>query len=145
MRSTERLDAKNPKPFGVGMKGVSAIKISKDRPGQLRANGVSSTNGLYWYGDLVLDSENDEYAHIAIYPPIDAVSEPQNVRPIELMKQISNLLAGKPDGLSQRMIRSALRGKMTRRIEALDLLILDGYVTVDTPHKLIRPFVEPPK
>jgi hypothetical protein len=135
----------NRKPFGVGMKGVSAIKISKDRPGQLRANGVSSTNGLYWYGDLVLDSENDDYAHIAIYPPIDAASEPQNARPIELMKQISDLLAGKPDGLSQRMIRSALRGKMTRRIEALDLLILDGYVTGDTPHKLIRPFVEHPK
>ena len=45
----------NRSAFGVGITGRSTIRVAKDRPGQLRKHALSSSGGLHWMGDLVLD------------------------------------------------------------------------------------------
>ena len=44
--------------------------------------------------------------------------------------------------LSQRKILAAVPGKREYNIKALDLLILDGYVSEKTPHTLLKPYNE---
>jgi hypothetical protein len=128
----------NRQPFGVGVVGRSTVRIAKDRPAQLRKNALSSGEGLHWYGDLVLASKDEDLADMAIFPPIERDG---NDRPIDLMVKISELLAKYDDGLSQKRVRAGVSGKTDRIIRALDLLILDGYVSDKTPHKLLKPFV----
>ena len=60
------------------------------------------------------------------------------------MVKISKLLADNGE-LSQRKILSAISGKTDTKRHALDLLIMDGYVSDTPPHKVIRPLMEPPK
>jgi hypothetical protein len=45
--------AENIEPMGVGLRGVSRLRIAKERPGLLRAHGSPSA-GLRWIGDFVL-------------------------------------------------------------------------------------------
>lgn len=128
----------NRQPFGIGLTGRSTVKISKDRPGQLRRVALPTSGGLHWYADLVLDSRSDHSATITIEPPGDA--QPRTAwRPTVLMQRISDLLQEKGP-LAQRAILTAATGNRTKLKEALDFLILDGYVEEKTPHALIRPF-----
>jgi AAA domain len=131
----------NRMPFGVGLTGRSTIKITKDRPGQLRPHGVPSSSGLYWYGDLVLESHDRDFGEVSVEPPHERVQE---FRPTALMKQISDLLAAKGP-LSKNKIETAIRGKTEYKRQALTLLIIDGYVSdrdARHPHELLRPFEE---
>jgi hypothetical protein len=132
----------NRHPFGVGRTGRSTVRVAKDRPGQLRRNALPSGNGLHWYGDLVLKSVDEDFAEVTIYPPTER--DDNDDRPTGLMLKISKLLADNGE-LSQRKILSAISGKTDTKRQALDLLIMDGYVSETTPHKVIRPFMEPPK
>ncbi|WP_447646758.1 AAA family ATPase [Nocardioides zeae] len=131
----------NRKAFGVGITGKSSVKIAKDRPGQLRKHALTAAGGLHWFGDLVLDSRDEGFAEVEVVAP-----EPRDgsteFRPTAVMAKVSKALAehGKP--MSQRVLRTAVGGKGTVVTDALNFLILDGYVTEKTPHELIKPYVE---
>lgn len=131
----------NRTPFGVGVTGRSTIKITKDRPGQLRQHGLSSGSGMHWYGDLVLESKGEDLAEISIKPPhaFDAA-----FRPTKIMVAISDLLDSKGP-LSQRVIRDLIGGRGQTVSRAISLLIADGYVDNKSPHKLLKPFREDSK
>jgi hypothetical protein len=129
----------NRQPFGVGMTGRSTIKITKDRPGQLRTHGQPGGGSLFWYGDLVMESHGRDFAEVSVEPPHEGTDD---FRPTALMMQISRLLAEKGP-LSKNKIETAIRGKTDYKRQALTLLILDGYVSdgdAKHPHKLLRPF-----
>jgi hypothetical protein len=128
----------NRTPFGVGLTGRSTIKIAKDRPGQLRKNALSSSGGTHWYGDLVLHSHGEEFAEVSIEAPIERVGD---FRPTVLMTRVSEALA-KNGALSQRKVITAVGGNRQSVIDALNFLILDGYVTEQTPHKLVQPYTD---
>ncbi|MFD3929562.1 DNA primase [Streptomyces sp. NPDC058614] len=60
----------NRRPFGVGVTGKSTIRVAKDRPGQIRKNGLPHSSGMHWYADLVVKSESAEFAEAHLYAPM---------------------------------------------------------------------------
>lgn len=57
-------------PFGIGLTGRSRVRISKDRPAQIRRHALPGSNGaLHWYGDLVVKSYDATFAEARLYPP----------------------------------------------------------------------------
>ncbi|WP_405841578.1 AAA family ATPase [Streptomyces sp. NBC_01518] len=65
----------NRRPFGIGVTGKSTIRVAKDRPGQIRKNGLSHSSGMHWYADLVVKSESAEFAEAHLYAPIQRDEE----------------------------------------------------------------------
>ncbi|OBB95389.1 hypothetical protein [Mycobacterium sp. 852002-40037_SCH5390672] len=127
----------NRRPFGVGIQGVSTIRIAKDRPGQLRKHALPNATGLHWFADLVLDSTLAEgHTEAAIIMPN---SDPSK-RPTRVMARISETLARHPAGLAQRVICDVVQGKTDTIRIALSHLIAEGHVSNSTPHKLLKPF-----
>lgn len=128
----------NRTPFGIGVIGRSTIKIAKDRPGQLRRNALASSGGMFWYGDLVLESHDETFAEVSIEPPVD---NGDNWRPTGIMTKIAAALT-EHGALSQRRLLTAIKGNKSNAIDALNYMILDGFVSEQTPHELVRPYVE---
>lgn len=129
----------NRQPFGVGITGRSTLRIAKDRPGQLRRHGLPGSGGTHWYGDLVLNSHAEDFAEVTIEPPSDRADD---FRPTVLMQRVAEAL-DQHGPLAQRRLCAAVTGKTPSIRQALDCLILDGYVSEQTPHRLLKPY--PPK
>jgi hypothetical protein len=127
----------NTKPFGVGLTGRSRILITKDRPGQLRTHSLPSTHGLRTYGDLVLTSHGEDSATVKIWPPKEW-GDDQQERPVVFMTRIAEVLAERGEIPSKAQLEKAVTGKAETIRDALDWLILDGYVTPKPPYKLIK-------
>lgn len=130
----------NRKPFGIGRTGVSTIKVAKDRPGQLRKNSKPSANGLFWYGDLTLESHDAAFAELVITAPPEQV-EDKVFRPTAAMERIWNFIHSKaPEkGVSGRQVQDVLKGNASTNRSALALLELEGHIT-PTPHKALKPY-----
>ena len=126
----------NRHPFGVGLTGRSTIKITKDRPGQLRPHGLPSSGGLHWYGDLVLKSHDRDFAEVLVEPPHEKA---ENFRPTVVMAKVAAALT-EHGAMSKRSLRLVVQGKHEIKDQALEYLILGGYVTKETPHALIKPY-----
>jgi hypothetical protein len=127
----------NRQPFGIGITGRSTVKISKDRPGQLRRNALPSGGGLHWYGDLVLESKDEDLAEVSVHPPIE---RDENFRPTIYMQRIADAITREGSIQSKRQLESLVRGKAETKREALDWLIQDGYVTAKAPFTMIQPY-----
>jgi hypothetical protein len=61
----------NIAPFGRGLRGASSIYVTKDRPGQLRAEGtpVKGVAGKTFIGVLAVDATGDSPDFLTFYPP----------------------------------------------------------------------------
>jgi hypothetical protein len=125
-------------PFGIGLTGRSAVLISKDRPGQLRKHGHRRKDGLTHFADLTVTSHDQVHAEFEILPPEERSSE---FRPTTLMQKISDAL-DKHGAMSQRQIIATVGGKRDYVINALALLQRDGYVSNETPHRLLNTYTE---
>lgn len=125
----------NRTPFGVGITGRSTVKIAKDRPGQLRKRALPSSGGMFWAGDLVLTSHAEGFAEVEVAAPEERAAG--DFRPTVLMSRV--MAAVEEHGpMSKRKIRAAMGGKATTADRALDLLILDGYLSEQTPHTKLK-------
>ena len=133
----------NREPFGIGRTGRSRLLIRKDRPGQLRRQAVPAHDGLFWYADLVVQSHGENFAEISLPAPEERSAAP--FRPTAIMTRISAALAEITGGLSGNAIEGAVKGKRDTVRYALELLISEGYVSVERRgnakiHKLVNPF-----
>lgn len=126
----------NRSPFGIGLTGRSTVKIAKDRPGQLRRNGLASSGGMHWYGDLVLDSQDEAWCQVSIEAPTERGDD---FRPTVLMGRIAKALEAHGP-LSGKKLEAAITGKATSIRQAITFLQLDGYVSDSTPHRLVKPY-----
>lgn len=126
----------NRQPFGIGVAGRSTIRIAKDRPGQLRRHALASSGGQHWFGDLVLTSHSEAVAEVALAAPLEQAEE---FRPTVLMTRIADAIT-EYGPLSQRRLLTAVGGKRDNAIKALHFLQLDGYVSEQTPHELLKPY-----
>ncbi len=128
----------NRKPFGVGLTGKSTIRIAKDRPGQLRRHSLPGA--MAWFGDLVLTSHADEFSEVQVEAPVARTAA--DSKPTLLMSRVAQVMteAGKP--LSQRQIIGLIGGRREYVIKALSHLQVEGYVSDETPHSLLRPYVQ---
>jgi Bifunctional DNA primase/polymerase, N-terminal/AAA domain len=136
--------AENIEPMGVGLHGVTRLRIAKDRPGQLRAHGLPSA-GLRWIGDFILDTGIlEEPAWIR--PPVEVAKVAEDWRPTEVMRMVCDAMtkAYKPLPATGIYDRVKARANITRR--ALAILVDEKYVE-ETPgprgaklHTLIKPY-----
>lgn len=128
----------NRTPLGIGLTGRSTIRIAKDRPGQLRRHGLPSSGGLWWFGDLILDSHDESFADISVAVP---ESKPaSDFRPTHLMAAIAKVLA-EHEALSKHKIEALVTGRAASIRQALALLQVDGYVSDATPHHMLKPYL----
>ena len=130
----------NRQPFGIGVTGRSTLKIAKDRPGQLRRNAMDK-----WYADLVLASDADGKAEVTIESAQQRVEELESVepfRPTTLMEKVSKYIEGGGQADSQNRIIGGVSGKRDYVIAALRALIVEGYVSDETPHESLKPYRE---
>lgn len=127
----------NRKPFGHGLMGISTVKIAKDRPGELRSNGLPGKEGLFWFADLKLTSHAEGFLEVEVLAP--AERDGSAVRPTKVMAAICVALADK-GSMSQRQIEAVVTGKSKTIRDAIALLQVEGYVTNGTPVTLIKPF-----
>lgn len=143
------LIAEGVEPAGVGLRGVSRLRIAKDRPGQLRAHGLPSAGGLRWVGDFVLDTR-DPVDPAFIRPPAEAAKAADDWRPTEVMRKISAALTKADQPLTQTGIEARVTARATITRRALAVLIDEGHINVsDGPrnsklHSLTKPYDSDP-
>lgn len=136
------------RPFGKGVCGRSTVRVSKDRPAQLRQHGLPGKDGAVWLADLVVDATVSGFVDVALVAPQPAGERERTFRPTELMTLLSKALAAAPGPLSKNALRAAVKGRNDVKDLALELLVAEGFVVVeDGPrraalHRLVRTFDE---
>ena len=128
----------NRTPFTIGTVGRSTVYVTKDRPGQIRRHTLPASDRRHWFADLVMTSHNEAFVEVDLTPPVD---KPEDFRPTILMGRIAAALA-EHGPLSQRRLMAAAKGNSGSKRDALELLILDGYVSEKTPHELLKPHLD---
>ena len=126
----------NRTPFGYGLTGKSTIRIAKDRPGQLRKHSLPGAERLYWFGDLVLTSHDQQFAECTIAAPH---AKDPDFRPTQVMEHLWRILNAHGP-MAQRNLLIMAKGNAKTAREALTYLIVDGFVTDKTPHAVVRPY-----
>jgi hypothetical protein len=114
------------KPFGRGQTGKLRLTVDKDRPGHVRAAAL----GSHYVGTVELVSDPDSGDITTQFPaPVEHTDEERaTFRPTLLMSKVSHLLAGLPDGASQRTIEAEVKGKAAYVRQALTVLVDEGYI-----------------
>ena len=116
-------------PLVPGKEGKVDITVLKDRPGQVRrvsAGGVK-------VGTLHI-SPIPEFVDM-VEMKVEPVGEfSDSYRPAGTMERVSRYLE-ENDGSSRKKVREGAGGDVGANVEALDLLVLDGFAReVETPH-----------
>jgi hypothetical protein len=126
----------NREPFGIGLTGRSTILIAKDRPGQLRKHAQRRKDGLHTFAELIVTSHHASYVEWEIRPE---TARGEEFMPTTLMSKISDALA-EHGPMPQRQILVSVKGKRQYAIDALALLQRDGYVSIESPHRLLKSY-----
>lgn len=106
----------NIKPFGIGVKGKSRVRIAKDRPGQLRKESLPHDSGLFWFADLVVDATELDLVEAVLYAPNEtnlekAKAEREALEEAHLQEAVIAAVQGAPDPLTTRDIESRVTGR----------------------------------
>lgn len=104
----------NVEPFGRGMRGASAIFVTKDRPGQLRQHGeAAKIAGKTFMGMLAVDATGNTPDFLTVFPPNpDKNGDGDYSGPgTTLAEEIYGVLLDMPDGSvdSRRRLMKAMR------------------------------------
>lgn len=131
--------------WAAGKGGRSHIRVAKDRPGQVRRHLADRGT----VGDLVAHTWPDERLDLTIEPgAAPRLAADGQHRPTTLMEKISRYLAAHTgEDFSTNQVRKAVRGDDTAKDRALDVLVLEDYVTRTTVgrakyHRHARLFTE---
>ncbi|MEU1302819.1 AAA family ATPase [Streptomyces shenzhenensis] len=124
----------NRRPFGIGVTGKSTIRVAKDRPGQIRKNGLSHSSGMHWYADLVVKSETQEYAEAHLYAPVqrdeeDREADEEQRRLNALKRKVLEALAGAREPLPGKGIEDRVSGRAVDIRQAVAALVDEGRIT----------------
>lgn len=136
----------NIEPFGRGLRGASAVYVTKDRPGQLRAHGrpVPGVAGKTLIGVLTVDATGDSPDFLTFHPPREKDAQESGVGPT-LADEIYRVLVALPDhtAKSGRDLRAAMRDAGLKfstdsALAAFDDLVFQGRVKeIPGRHKAI--------
>jgi hypothetical protein len=129
----------NIEPFGRGLRGASSVYITKDRPGQLRANGKpSKVSGKTLMGVLTVDATGNSPDFLTLHPPANNPNSAAAADPADkLAEDIYQTIKAQPDQKvsSWRPLRALLRAAGVKAgdnkvRDAIEDLILDGRLTM---------------
>jgi hypothetical protein len=123
----------NRRPFGIGVTGKSTVRVAKDRPGQIRKNGLSHQSGMHWYADLVVKSETQEYAEARLYAPrerdeADREADEDEKRINTLKRQVLEAIGKASAPLTGKGIEDRVTGKAADIRRAVAGLVDTGQV-----------------
>jgi hypothetical protein len=117
-------------PVGVGMVGKVAMRVGKDRPGQVRP-----MSGEWRKGDrtqetaiVTVDSTTANRIKCTVDPP--RKSNDSNGLPLDLMEAISRCIEDSPAPPSFRKINALVSGKDDSKRAAISLLEADGFISI---------------
>ena len=128
-------------PFGRGMSGELTLKVTKDRPGHVRANSKEAK----FAGTVSLKSSADGSVVMTILAPN---GERNRLRPTHLMEAVSRLLEAAQGALSKNAIEKNITGKAEWVRVAIQVLIDEKFVGIENGArnslnlKLLRPYRE---
>lgn len=105
-------------PFGRGMTGELNLKVTKDRPGHVRANSKDAKIA----GKVIIKSTAEGMVTMIIESP-----EMSSFRPTRIMEAVSLLIEEKP--MSKNAIEKATEGANDTVRIALDCLVKEGFAT----------------
>jgi hypothetical protein len=118
-------------PIGRGLRGILAIRLTKDRPGWVKAHGGTWRKGDRSQVVALADidaTQRDDLTMVTIGPPDDHVGDPARpFRPTQLMEKVSQHVEEAP-GTSRSQITAAVQGKAQAARAAIDLLQAEGYI-----------------
>jgi hypothetical protein len=131
-----RIALENKKPFGRGLRGVSNVFVTKDRPGSLRASGRSTkTPGKTYVGSLVGD-DTDPFEPFALnfYAPKDDDSDTDKTTTLAdtilaVIDALEDQTVGSSRMLFAEMRKAGYKATDAAMRSALDDLIVDGRIT----------------
>lgn len=123
----------NRNPFGIGVTGKSTVRVAKDRPGQIRKNGLSHSSGMHWYADLVVKSETQEYAEAHLYSPRERDESEREADEDEkringLKRQVLDVIRKAPEALTGKGIEDRVTGKAADIRRAVAGLVDTGQI-----------------
>jgi hypothetical protein len=127
-------------PFGRGKTGTVKITVAKDRCGHIRQH--AGVRGVIVMAEL--KSWPDDGVTVTFGEP-ETSDGTGTFRPTYLMEKVSKAITATP-GLTSRAIRAAVSGKNDAKDLALELLVIEGYVTVELGpnrsklHRSLMPF-----
>lgn len=137
----------NRQPFGIGRTGRTSVYIAKDRPAQLRRHALPGQEGLFWFGDLIVESHDIGFAEGMVSPPAQGDGK---FRPTHLMSKVSAALQGAPAPLTMTDITDRVKGQAQTVRGAVAALVDEGYIVMETGprgaklHRLAKPFGDTP-
>ena len=132
-----------------GARGELVMRVTKDRIGQVRANGGKwrASDRTQEVARILIDSTDPTWINVEIANPTGAGAS--DWKPTHLMQCISEYLQTCPDAVSTQEIKDNTKGKGEHQITALTMLVTDGFVE-RVPgarganlHKLISPYADP--
>jgi hypothetical protein len=138
-------------PIGVGMTGKLALRVGKDRPGQVRpiSGEWRKSDRTQETAVVTIDSTTKGKILYTVDPP--RRSNDSNGLPLELMETISKCIEDAPAPLSFRKINTLVSGKDESKRAAISLLEADGYISIIPgarnahEHHSIKPFRASPE
>ena len=128
-------------PFGRGMSGELTLKVTKDRPGHVRANSKEAK----FAGTVQLKSSADGSVVMTILAPN---GERNRLRPTHLMEAVSKVLEAATSPLSKNSVIKEIKGKTEWVLVACQVLIDEKFVGVENGARnslnlrLLKPYRE---
>lgn len=131
-------------PGGRGKTGRSRVFVAKDRHGHLGPHVVMVKGGKRWFADLVV-ADNGIFLEVVLHPATQENVEDAEM-PTQLMRKISQVLAGATKPLNVGDVRDRVKGNASDCNFALAKLIDSGFVVQEQGkgnakiNTLVKPF-----
>lgn len=113
-------------PFGRGKKGMAKVEVAKDRAGHVREHAVGNR-----IAELVIDATGVDLIATLDPPAAPSTTASGEFLPTVLMEKVSKYVYGNPDSTTNQILE-AVGGKATHTRHAIEVLVKDGYLTVET-------------
>jgi len=132
-----------------GARGELVMRATKDRIGQIRANGgkYRASDRTQEVARIHVDSTDPEWINVEIANPSGQGSS--DWRPTYYMQRVSEYLQTCPEPASTADVKNNVTGKNETIVTALSMLVTDGYVERvagargTNLHKSISPYFDP--
>jgi hypothetical protein len=124
---------------GRGQRGLSKIKVTKDRPGYVRPHALEPKKKESDIAEVILEDEKPGVVSISVRSPVQWM-------PKDVMEDVSKVLEDE-DGLSQKKIVQRLKYRPKTVRDAIRIMSEQDYVRLEggargtaTYHRLLKPF-----